>query len=69
MLGTSCASYPERTAEALHAFQSGRFNQALATYSDPDEVGSAFLSGAEAGTVMLTAGDWDQALLHFGRAV
>jgi len=69
MLGTSCASYAERTADALHAFQSGHFEQALADYSDPDEVGSEFLSGAEAGTVMLTAGDWDRALLHFGRAV
>lgn len=69
LLGASCTSYPERTAAALHDFQSGHFDQALATYSDSDEVGSAFLSGAEAGTVMLTAGDWDQTLLHFGRAV
>lgn len=69
LLVAGCASYNERTAEALHDFQSGHFDRALATYADEDEVGSTFLSGAEAGTVMLTAGDWDKALLHFGRAV
>jgi hypothetical protein len=69
LLGTSCASYPERTADALHAFQRGQFERALGTYADVDEVGSAFLSGAEAGTVALTAGRWDAALFHYGRAV
>jgi hypothetical protein len=68
-LGTSCASYPERTADALHDFQSGHFERAERTYSDEDEIGSAFLSGAEAGTVALTAGEWDRALGHFERAV
>jgi len=67
-LGTSCASYTERTAGALHDFQVGHFDRALAAYSDEESIGSAFLSGAEAGTVALTLGDWDGALLHFGRA-
>ena len=68
-LGTSCASYTERTSGALHDFQSGHFERAERAYSDEDEIGSAFLSGAEAGTVALTAGDWDRALEYFGRAV
>jgi uncharacterized protein len=68
-LGTSCASYTERTAGALHDFQSGQFERALEAYSDAEEVGSDFLSGAEAGTVALTAGQWDRALELFGRAV
>jgi hypothetical protein len=69
LLGTGCASYPERTAGALHDFQSGHFERAERAYADEDDVGSAFLSGAEAGTVALTAGEWDRALEHFGRAV
>jgi hypothetical protein len=68
-LGNACASYPERTADALHDFQSGHFDAALATYADAEEVGSDFLSGAEAGTVALTAGRWEDALRHFHRAV
>lgn len=69
LLGTSCASYPERTASALHDFQGGHFERAERAYADTDEIGSAFLSGAEAGTVALVAGEWDRALEHFGRAV
>ena len=68
-LGTSCASYSERTEDALHDFQSGHFERAERAYSDVDEIDSAFLSGAEAGTVALVAGQWDRALEHFGRAV
>jgi hypothetical protein len=68
-VGTSCASYTERTAGALADFQSGHFERAEREYSDEDEIGSAFLSGAEAGTVALTAGEWDKALEYFGRAV
>src|SRR5262249_43320598 len=44
---------------------SGHFEKASADYSG---VSSAFLAGAEAGTVDLTAGDWDGALVHFGKA-
>lgn len=68
-LGTSCASYPERTSDALRDFQSGHFERALESYCDAEEIGSSFLSGAEAGTVALTAGEWDRALEHFGLAV
>lgn len=68
-LGTACASYTERTAGALHDFRRGQFERALEAYSDREEIGSDFLSGAEAGTVAMTAGNWDQALEHFGRAV
>lgn len=68
-VASGCASYTERTADALHDFQGGHFDDALALYSDPEETGSEFLSGAEAGTVALTAGRWEQALLHFGGAV
>ncbi|MSR63002.1 MAG: hypothetical protein EXS08_11210 [Planctomycetes bacterium] len=67
-LGTSCASYTERTSEALRDFRSGQFGPALEAYADVEEVGSSFLSGAEAGTVALTAGDWDAALRQFGLA-
>jgi len=68
LASAGCASYNEQTADALRDFQGGHFDAALAAYADPDEMDSAFLSGAEAGTVALTAGDWDQALVHFGRA-
>jgi len=67
-LGTSCASYTERTSAALNDFRSGQFGPALHAYADVEEIGSSFLSGAEAGTVALTAGDWDAALLQFGLA-
>lgn len=69
VLGSACASYTERTSGPLRDFQGGHFEAALAEYSDADEIGSEFLSGAEAGTVALTAGRWDDALLYFGRAV
>ena len=63
-----CASYPERTAGALRAFQSGQFEEAMLSFGDPETTGSEFLSGAEAGTAALAAGDWEQARLHFDRA-
>ncbi len=53
-----CASYPERTAEALQAFQSGRLEEAERLYADPETTNSAFLGGAELGTVLLAKGDW-----------
>jgi hypothetical protein len=67
-LAAGCASYADRTAGALRDFQGGQFERALEIYSDPAEVGSDFLSGAEAGTVAFTAGDWDAAIRHFDRA-
>ena len=67
-LAAGCASYPERTREALHDFQRGHLDQAMEAYHDVETTGSAFLSGAEAGTVALAAGRWDDALEHLGRA-
>lgn len=64
-----CASYPERTASALRDFQGGQFERALEGFADVQRVGSPFLSGAEAGTVALTMGDWEAARLHLARAV
>jgi len=64
VLTCGCASYPHRTAQAFADFQGGHFDRALAQYGDEDVVKSAFLSGAEAGTVALTAGDWEVALGH-----
>jgi hypothetical protein len=63
-----CASYPERTRAGLRDFQGGQFERALEVYADVERVGSAFLSGAEAGTVALTMGDWRAAVAHLSRA-
>jgi hypothetical protein len=63
-----CASYPERTSKALRDFQDGHFERAMTLYGDADMLGSAFLSGAEGGTVALTAGNWDEALVRLGSA-
>jgi len=68
VLLASCASYTDRTSSALRDFQGGHFDRALTFYADPDKTGCAFLSGAEAGTVALTQGDWEQARLQFHRA-
>jgi hypothetical protein len=64
----ACASYPQRTAEALGAFQSGDLERAAELFADPETTGSAFLSGAEAGTVLLANGDWEGARSHLARA-
>ena len=58
-LGTSCATYTEQTEEALEAFRAGDVDRAVAEYEDV--VDSAFLRGAETGTVLLAAGRWDEA--------
>jgi hypothetical protein len=68
ILGGACASYTERTASALGDFHGGQFDEALGAYAEEGFLDSEFLSGAEAGTVALTAGEWDLALLHLGRA-
>jgi len=68
LLGAGCASYHERTADALRDFQGGHFDQALGFYADAEETGSEFLSGAEGGTVALTAGRWEEARALFQRA-
>ncbi|MFT4647367.1 MAG: hypothetical protein ACI9X4_000578 [Glaciecola sp.] len=64
----SCATYVEKTSEAMGAFRNGQFDRAEELFSDEDRTGSTFLSGAEAGLVALTAGDFDSAVLHLTAA-
>ena len=65
LLLTGCASYPSRTSGALRDFRSGHFLSSAEAYVDEDLTGSGFLSGAEAGTVALAAGSWEQAIEYF----
>jgi uncharacterized protein len=67
-LAAGCASYSDRTAQALAEFRQGRFDEARQSYLEPDTCGSPFLRGAEAGTASLAAGDWDGALADFDAA-
>jgi len=64
----SCASYASRTADALADFRRGQFASAEARYAEPDTTGSAFLTGAEAGSAALAAGDFERARAHFDAA-
>ncbi|TAJ16567.1 MAG: hypothetical protein EPO68_10910 [Planctomycetota bacterium] len=64
----SCASYTQRTSRAFADFQGGRFDAAAKGFADRDNTDSKFLSGAEAGTVELTAGNWERAREQFDRA-
>ena len=68
LLTAGCRSYSERTDGAYRAFRGGRFDAAVSSYADTDVTGSTFLSGAEAGTVALAAGDWEGAIMHLDRA-
>lgn len=68
-LFSACETYPERISSAFRDFEGGRFEQAMGQFGDVELTGSPFLSGAEAGTVALTAGDWEEALRQFARAV
>jgi hypothetical protein len=68
-LPAACATYPQRTAGALRAFEHGDFAGAEASFADTDVTGSAFLSGAEAGMAAMAAGNWSAALEHLHRAV
>lgn len=68
LLLCSCASYTQRTAAALHDFESGRFAEAEAAFADPATTGSDFLGPCESGTVALTAGEWSQAREHLDQA-
>jgi uncharacterized protein len=68
LLGAGCASYSSRTEGALNDFQGGHLERSMEAYGDRKGVGSDFLSGAEAGTVALTAGWWEEARRHFHRA-
>lgn len=68
LLQAGCATYSDRTAQALADFRAGRLEQAMTAYEDPDTTGSPFLRGAEAGTVALAAGDWERARSNLDRA-
>jgi len=64
----ACRSYNDKTAGALEDFRRGRFDVARDAYATGKLTDSGFLAGAEAGMVALTAGDWEGALEHLGRA-
>lgn len=66
---SACASYPDRTRSALDDFRRGQLETSQEAFADEEFTGSAFLSGAEAGTVALAAGDWDAAVAQFQAAV
>lgn len=65
----ACASYTQRTAQALGDFRRGHFPEAIAAFEDPETTDSAFLRGAESGTVALTGGDWEVARQRYQEAV
>jgi hypothetical protein len=64
----SCATYVDKTAGAMGAFRNGQFDRAESLFADQGRTGSAFLSGAEAGLVSLTAGDFEGAVEHLTEA-
>lgn len=64
----SCASYADRTEDALADFRGGDFAGAAEEYADDDVTRSTFLSGVEAGTAWFTAGEWETARQSFERA-
>ncbi len=64
----SCASYNERTVDALRAFENGRFEEAWQTYGEDNVTRSEFLAGAEAGMACFVAGEWPLAIDYFERA-
>ena len=62
----SCATYTERTEDALAAFRQGDVDGAVAEYREVCE--SPFLEGCESGTVLLAAGRWQEARAAFEQA-
>ncbi|MCP3917027.1 MAG: hypothetical protein GY711_15885 [bacterium] len=64
----SCATYNERTVDALRAFENGRFEEAWESYGEDDVTRSEFLAGAEAGMACFAAGEWVLAIDYFSRA-
>ena len=68
LLACSCASYPERVAPAMAAFEQADFDRAAELFADEDRTGSEFLAGAEAGMSWLAAGEWPQAAQALERA-
>jgi len=67
-LGGACASYPQKLAPALGHFEAGRFDKAKAALPGAEAMDSEFLAGAEAGSVALAAGGWEEARTSFTRA-
>ena len=65
----SCASYTQRVAGAMSAFQAGNFDQAAEAFRDEERTDSEFLSGAESGTSAWAAGGLGERRhgLHAGR--
>lgn len=64
-----CASYTERTKEAFADFERGQFDRAYSAYRETKTTGSEFLAGAEAGTVALTAGRFEDSIRELDRAM
>lgn len=64
-----CASYTERTKDALADFERGQFARSYAAYREEKTTGSEFLAGAEAGTVALAAGRFDDSIRELDRAM
>lgn len=63
-----CATYADRTDKALDAFRRGDIEASVGEYKDEDVTGSSFLSGAEAGAVLFSAGRWDEARASFEKS-
>lgn len=68
VVGAGCATYPDKVDGALQDFQRGQLEKSIRAFEDTKTTGSSFLSGAEAGTVALAAGDWDRAIEQLDRA-
>ena len=69
LTGVGCQTYNDRVAGTVQAFEAGDFDRAEAGFSDPDNTGSTFLSGAEAGMAAFAAGRFAEARDHFERAL
>ena len=64
----SCASYSQRMGRAVAQFEGGQFDRALEALPEEGALDSAFLEGAERGTIALAAGDWELARTGFEKA-
>lgn len=69
VLLSACASYPERVASAMSAFEQAQFAEAAKQFETAAKRESAFLAGAETGLCWLAAGEWELAERSLERAV
>lgn len=69
LTGAGCRTYNDRVAGTVQAFEGGDFARAEAGFRDPDNTGSTFLSGAEAGMAAFADGRFLDARAHFERAL